>query len=302
MVWIRNGAGHGQHRAQRGAAAGAELPKVIFKSVRSTGSTGVARLSSTAQAERGAVKVTSHVRKWAYPMGALADCRRAAVKVSAKASRSSDNFKGVYTQVRTARNSKRAVEQGGSADKTVSAAAGISTTMKLGIPKVPHNPKNMGVRAGCRRAAAQASAGTPPTKKQVDFMLPGETSPTTLQGLFIGEAFSLERARHASGEAVPPRAARRGWHWSGGAVKWLSNAYEASGKCWVQCKHGAVCEQVFKARPSARETECECKQARCMQDAHLWWAVHERQCRTATLPPEEAEGLWIVLMLWAITL
>ena len=220
------------------------------------------------------MKVTPHKPEH---MGALADCRRAAVKVSAQANRPSVICQGVHTQVRIARGSKRAVGSGGSADAIKRAAADITTTVKLGTPKVSQpNPKTMGVRAGCRRAAAQDSESTPKTKQQVKFMLPGEAS------LNRGEAFALQRVRQASCEAVPPRAA------SSGAVKWLSN--ESSGKCWVWCKHGAVCVQGFKVKTSAREKECECKPARCAQDAHLWWAVHERGCRAATVPPEEAEG------------
>ena len=113
-------------------------------------------------------------------------------------------------------------------------------------------------------------------------MLPGEDSPTN------GDAFASARAKQEAGEHGSRRTAMPKWQWQGGAVKWANST--ASAKCWVQCKHGAVCVQGFRLEPSAAEKQCECTKEQCVRDATVWWAVHERKCRAATLPPEEAEG------------
>ena len=48
--------------------------------------------------------------------------------------------------------------------------------------------------------------------------------------------------------------------------------------------------QGFRLEPLASEKQCECNKEKCVCDATVWWAVRERKCRAATLPPEEAEG------------
>ena len=113
-------------------------------------------------------------------------------------------------------------------------------------------------------------------------MLPGDDSPKD------GDAFAPARMKQEAAEFSPKRAAAPKWQWQGGAVKWTNS--EASAKCWVQCRHGAVCVQGFRLEPSASEKQYECTKEKCVRDSTVWWAVHERKCRAATLLPEEAEG------------
>ena len=142
------------------------------------------------------------------------------------------------------------------------------------------NPIDMGARADCRRAAARVSDSSVQKQKQVNFMLPGtgDDSPTN------GDAFASARAKQEAGEHGSHRTTMPKWQWQGGAVKWANST--ASAKCWVQCKHGAVCVQGIEER-----ARFGCARARavftCARVSAQMRARARKRARISSIPVQE---------------